>query len=59
MDGFLTRQVVDRVREVLASAERRKAMVAHNYEVARAHYSYRTLHRQLHSLLSRFFGAES
>ena len=59
MDGFLTKKVIQSVKEVLESTERRKRMVEHNYEIARSHYSYQFLRRWLKTILINFFGLEA
>jgi glycosyltransferase involved in cell wall biosynthesis len=56
MDGYLDKKTVGRVREVLASVQRRAQMTAHNYAVAARHYSYAMLRSQLQYLLAKFFG---
>jgi glycosyltransferase involved in cell wall biosynthesis len=58
MDGFITDRVVNQVREVLESPERRDGMVNHNYEVATRHYSYSVLRKRLAFLIANFFGIE-
>jgi glycosyltransferase involved in cell wall biosynthesis len=59
MDGFLTQTNVQTVREILESSERRKAMVEHNYEIAKRYYSFNVLRNRLTSILMNFFGVES
>ena len=59
MDGFLTKKNVQAVEEILESPERRKAMVEHNYEIAKRYYSFRVLRRCLNTLIMNFFGTES
>ena len=58
MDGFITDSVVNQVREVLESPERRDKMVDHNYLVATRHYSYQVLRKRLAFLIANFFGIE-
>jgi glycosyltransferase involved in cell wall biosynthesis len=58
MDGFVSERVVNQVREVLESPERRKRMVDLNYEVATRHYSYSVLRKRLTFLMANFFGIE-
>jgi len=58
MDGFLTRQTVEKVKEILHSRERREQMVNTNFEIAGRHYSYRVLRRWLSTLLINFFGTD-
>ncbi len=59
MDGYLTRRNVEQVREVLTSADRRQQMVSQNFDIARRHYSYAVLRRQLNTLMTNFFGMEN
>ncbi len=58
MDGFLTQKSVQKVKEVIASPERRNQMVNHNYLVATRYYSYAVLERWLKTLMTNFFGME-
>ena len=58
MDGFITDRVVNQVREILESPERRERMVDHNYVVATRHYSYTVLRKRLAFLIANFFGIE-
>jgi len=58
MDGYLNRQTIEKVREILSSPHRRQAMVETNYAIARRHYSYATLRRQLNAILANFFGID-
>ena len=58
MDGYLTSRNVAAVREVLDSPERRRQMVAHNYQVAARHFSYGILRERLSSLMVNIFGME-
>ncbi|MGD8880495.1 MAG: glycosyltransferase family 4 protein [Desulfobacterales bacterium] len=56
MDGYLTRKIVLKVKEVLESTDRLAKMVNTNYEVASQHYSYDVLRRWLNIMLTNFFG---
>jgi len=58
MDGFLTKKVVQAVREIIENPKRLKQMVDHNYEVATRHYSYAVLRKRLNFLMGNFFGIE-
>jgi glycosyltransferase involved in cell wall biosynthesis len=58
MDGFLTKQNVQRVREVIMTPELREQMTARNYAVASRHYSYTVLRRLLLNLLADLFGTD-
>ena len=59
IDGFLTPRAVQEVRRVLQDADRRRAMVEKNYELARKHFSFQSLRRGLNILLTGFFGAST
>ena len=56
MDGFLSRQTVQSVREIMDSPERKEKMVNYNYEVAARHYSYSVLRTRLNAIMNYFFG---
>ncbi|MGD2186933.1 MAG: glycosyltransferase family 4 protein [Desulfobacterales bacterium] len=58
MDGYLTRENVHKVMDVLESPEVRKKMVNTNYEIAKQHYSFKVLRRWLNNLIVNFFGIE-
>lgn len=58
MDGYVSRRLVGRIRAVLQSEERLRAMVEHNYGLAMRHFSYGVLRRRLNFLLMNFFGLE-
>lgn len=56
MDGFVSKKTVQQVREILDLTERRRQMVAHNYQVAARHYSYAVLRNRLNAFMLDFFG---
>ena len=58
MDGFLTRNVIEHVRKVIADETYRQEMVDHNYELGRAFFSYSMLRRKLRSLITTFTGLD-
>ena len=58
MDGFLTKKVVQAVREILENPNRLEQMATHNYKVATRHYSYSVLRKRLNFLMGNFFGIE-
>ncbi len=58
MDGYLTRQTVARVRQVLEDAGRREKMVNTNFEIAKRYFSFDQLRRWLNLLLTNFFGSD-
>jgi glycosyltransferase involved in cell wall biosynthesis len=51
IDGHVTDEAVQLTRKVLTDLNFRNQMVAHNYQIARRHYSYAVLRRKLNSLL--------
>jgi glycosyltransferase involved in cell wall biosynthesis len=59
MDGYLTSKSVQKVRDILSSAERREKMVDTNFEIASRHYSFAVLRRWLNTLLTNFFGVDT
>jgi len=58
MDGFVTRETTDAVRQVIEDAEYREQMVQHNYELGRAFFSYSVLRRKLRAMITNFTGLE-
>jgi glycosyltransferase involved in cell wall biosynthesis len=56
IDGYLTDAAVKQVAEVLTDPNRRKRMVERNFELARKHFSYQILRKELANLLSGIFG---
>ena len=52
MDGFLTDEVVNDVRRVLADEAFRQEMVQHNYEIGRKCFSYARVDSELRTLLA-------
>jgi glycosyltransferase involved in cell wall biosynthesis len=55
IDGFLTKDAVQNVKDILHSRNRREKMVGHNYQIARRFYSYSVLRERLGALLLTFF----
>ena len=53
MNGYLSKQAVQRTKAILGSEVLRERMVTHNYTVAQRHYSYRTLKRQLWNIFAQ------
>ncbi len=53
MDGTLTAITVQKVKDILESSARTAEMVNHNFEVAKQHFSYGVLRRQLDALMHR------
>jgi glycosyltransferase involved in cell wall biosynthesis len=52
MNGYLPKQAVHKAKAILGSKLLRDRMVAHNFEVARRHYSYNILRRSLRRLMA-------
>ncbi len=55
INGLLTREIVDRVKEVLFSPVRRQNMVERNYEIASKYFSYSLLRKRLTGLVADMF----
>jgi glycosyltransferase involved in cell wall biosynthesis len=55
INGFLTREIVDRVKEVLFSPVLRQNMTERNYEIASKNYSYSLLRKRLTGLVTDLF----
>jgi len=53
MDGFLTDEVVDKVRHVITDKQCCQEVVDHNYEVARRYFSYHRAADELHAILAK------
>ncbi len=51
MNGYLPKQAVQQTQAILGSEVLRERMVAHNFEIARRHYSYEVLCRHLRPIL--------
>jgi mannosylglucosylglycerate synthase len=51
MDGYVTDDVVEKVRHVLNDPELRKQMADRNFTIARQHFSLAVLKRRLHNLI--------
>jgi glycosyltransferase involved in cell wall biosynthesis len=55
IDGFLTKDAVQNVKDILHSRTRREIMVDRNYQIARRYYSYSVLRERLGALLLTVF----
>ncbi len=53
LDGFLTDDVVEEVRQVLTDKTRREQMVEHNYQVAYRYFSYDRVETELRAILAK------
>lgn len=58
MNRFITPEIVEQVKGILESPEKKRKIVNLNYNIASRHYSFRDLQEYLHSLIAAFFGAE-
>ncbi len=56
IDGYVTDGAVAQVRRLLADPARRAAMVEKNWQLARRHFSFQILRKELANLLSGMFG---
>jgi len=56
MNGFISKEIVENIREILESDERRTQMVNLNYEIAKRHFSYSVLRNKLAAIMEDFFG---
>ncbi|WP_442511218.1 glycosyltransferase [Novipirellula sp. SH528] len=59
MDGYLTREVVNKVRRIIDDEKFRTEMVDFNYEIGKAFFSYSVLRRKLRSLVTNFTGLDN
>lgn len=59
MEGYLTKQVVEEVRQLLEDPEARAQTVEHNYTVARRFFSYPLLRRRLRTLITNITGLDA
>ena len=55
IDGRLSAQAIQHVKEILESPQKRKRMVNHNYKIAKQHYSYEVLKQQLNTIINDLF----
>ncbi len=58
IDGYLTREAVQQVRQVINDSEYREQMVEQNYELSKAFFSYTVLRRRLRVLITNITGME-
>lgn len=57
MDGFVAKETVAYVSQLMGDEPARRAMVEHNYEVAKRYYGYTTLRTSLRALTQSLTGA--
>ena len=58
MNGYLTKEVVKKVRRVVDDAEYRERMVDHNFELGKRFFSYPVLRRSLRTLITNVTGMD-
>jgi glycosyltransferase involved in cell wall biosynthesis len=58
MDGYVAREVVDRVRHILADEAAREEMTEHNYALAKRYFSFDVLRRRLRTLIVNVTGLD-
>ncbi len=58
MNGYLTKDVVSRVRRVVEDREYREGVVDRNYELGRHFFSYSVLRRKLRVLITNYTGMD-
>ncbi|MEM9586325.1 MAG: glycosyltransferase family 4 protein [Planctomycetota bacterium] len=58
MDGYLTQDVVTRVKKIISDKAYRDEIVDFNYEIGKAFFSYSVLRRKLRALVTNFTGQE-
>ena len=58
MDRFITSEIVQMVKDLMKSSERKEKMVNLNYNIASRHYSYIELQKKLSGLIASFFVAD-
>ncbi|MGJ3244157.1 MAG: glycosyltransferase [Opitutales bacterium] len=56
MDGFVTGELIARVRRIIDDPAYRKRMVDHNFKIARRYYSYTVLRRILRTQITSLTG---
>lgn len=59
MDGYLTKDVVNKVKRIIDDPGYRQAMVDFNYEIGKAFFSYSVLRRKLRALVTNFTGQDN
>ncbi|MGB7342777.1 MAG: glycosyltransferase family 4 protein [Pirellulaceae bacterium] len=59
MDGYLTKDVVAKVKKIIDDEQYREEMVDFNYEIGKAFFSYSVLRRKLRALVTNFTGQDN
>lgn len=57
IDGFLTRQAVERVRQLLETPHLCRQVTERNYHIAKAHFSYQALQEKLNMAMAELRGS--
>jgi hypothetical protein len=56
MDGYVTDDVIRKIKRILASSEKREQMAERNYHIASQFFSFEVLAYKLMTILIRFEG---
>lgn len=56
IEGYLSPEIINEVRHIIEDSDYRRAMVEHNYDIARRYYSYAILRRSLRTLIANVRG---
>jgi glycosyltransferase involved in cell wall biosynthesis len=56
MDGYLTKNTIKNVRDIIENPVRKQEMVDRNYKIAQKYFSFQMLRRRLSYLMNIFFG---
>ncbi|XZE55695.1 glycosyltransferase [Planctomycetaceae bacterium SH139] len=59
MDGYITKDVVAKVKRIIDDPEYRQEIVDFNYEIGKAFFSYSVLRRKLRALVTNFTGQDN
>ncbi|WP_231943672.1 glycosyltransferase family 4 protein [Aeoliella mucimassa] len=58
MNGYLTREVINKVQRVINDPEYREEMVETNYSLGKRYYSYAVLRRKIRTLVTNYTGMD-
>ncbi|GAB4335949.1 MAG: glycosyltransferase family 4 protein [Calditrichia bacterium] len=53
-DGFVTREVIEKIKRVMSDLQYREEMVNHNYQLAKKYFSFEVLEKKLKAVLASF-----
>ena len=59
MDGYLTKDVVNKVQRIIDDPAYREEMVDYNFEIGKAFFSYSVLRRKLRAIVTNFTGQDN